>query len=178
MTHGARTSGATFNSTVGGVSTPVPTPYASPTSNPAFSSSSPWHTNTEQRPMWQRGTSMLWLLAPISAGVGIWMYMRWRAEQNKPINRLRRQARHTAAEIRDHVPSGDDLMQPAMGMLAAMLSTGVMIARQMQQQRGKAMKRGAAAMSDADLQKRLHALKERWNPGRLELEKVSISRHH
>jgi hypothetical protein len=178
MMHDARTSGATFNSTMGGVSTPVPTPYASPTSNPAFSTSSPWHAESEQRPMWQRGTSMLWLLAPISAGVGIWMYMRWRAEQNKPINRLRRQARHTAAEIRDHVPSGDDLIQPAMGMLAAMLSTGVMIARQMQQQRGKAMKRGAAAMSDADLQKRLHALKERWNPGRVELEKFSISRHH
>jgi hypothetical protein len=31
-------------------------------------------------------------------------------------------------------------------------------------------------ISDADLQKRLMHLKQRWDPRRLELEKVSISR--
>ena len=32
-------------------------------------------------------------------------------------------------------------------------------------------------MLDADWQKRLMSLKERWNPSRLELEKIAISKH-
>jgi hypothetical protein len=160
--------------------TPTPTPYASPTSNPAFQST--WDTGETSRGWLPRNMGSLgWLVVPACAAFGVWLWMRRRREENKPINRLRRQARHTAAEIRDHVPNGTDLAQPALGVLAAIVSTSVMIWRQMQRQRpGRALKRAghhASKLSDADWQKRLNALKERWHPGRLELEKISISRH-
>jgi hypothetical protein len=41
---------------------------------------------------------------------------------------------------------------------------------------GKASKRASDAMSDIDWQARLAQLKEMWNPTRLELEKVQISK--
>jgi hypothetical protein len=163
------------SSTTTPMPTPIPTPYASPSATPGVQSA--WDEHAE-RPMWQRGGTLMgfgWLVLPACAVVGVWWYMRRRREQNKPINRLRRRALHTAAEIREHVPSSDDLVQPAMGVLAALLSTGVMVGRQVQRQR--TFKRATGAVSDADLQKRLNALKERWHPGRLELEKISISRH-
>jgi hypothetical protein len=168
--------------------TPTPTPYTSPTSNPGIQS--PWDYGETSAGLLPRGMSGLGLLVvPACAAIGVWFWTRRRREQNKPINRLRRQARHTAAEIRDHVPNGTDIVQPAFGVMAAVVSTGVMIWRQMQRQRpGRALKRAshqaskrashqAAKISDADWQKRLNALKERWHPGRLELEKISISRH-
>jgi hypothetical protein len=40
-----------------------------------------------------------------------------------------------------------------------------------------ASKRAAQTVSEADWQKRLMQLKERWTPRRVELEKVSISKH-
>jgi hypothetical protein len=160
--------------------TPTPTPYASATSNPAFEAT--WDAGGTSGGWLPRGMGSLgWLVVPACAAIGVWFWMRRRREENKPINRLRRQARHTAAEIRDHVPNGTDLAQPALGVMAAVVSTSVMIWRQMQRQRpGRALKRAgqqASKLSDADWQKRLNALKERWHPGRLELEKISISRH-
>jgi hypothetical protein len=153
--------------------TPTPTPYTSAVSNPAFDS--PWPEQREKS-IWQRAASFGWLVLPACAAVGVFVYVRRRREQNKPINRLRRQAQQTASELRGRVPDAAELIQPAMGVLAAMLSTGVMVGRQVQRQR--ALKRASQAVSDADWQKRLNALKERWNPGRVELEKISISRHH
>ena len=41
----------------------------------------------------------------------------------------------------------------------------------------KAVTRAAEAVSDVDWQKRLTTLKKRWDPSRLELEKISLSRH-
>ena len=38
------------------------------------------------------------------AGVAGWMWWRWQRERNKPINRIRRQARQTAYEIRERMP--------------------------------------------------------------------------
>jgi hypothetical protein len=152
--------------------TPVATPYASAATNPALESV--W-SDDRQPSVWQRGGSWAWLLVPVGVAFGVWLYVRRRREQNKPINRLRRQARLTAAEIRDRVPDRDELIQPAMGLLAAAASTGVVAWRQAQRQR--AVKRASAAISEVEWQRRLNALKERWNPGRLELEKISISRN-
>jgi hypothetical protein len=152
--------------------TPIATPYASAATNPALESVWP---DDRQTSGWQRGGSWAWLLVPIGVAFGVWLYVRRRREQNKPINRLRRQARHTAAEIRERVPDRDELIQPAMGLMAAAASTGVMALRQAQRQR--ALKRATAAMSEVEWQKRLNELKRRWNPSRLELEKISISRN-
>ena len=152
--------------------TPIATPYASAATNPALESVWP---DDRQTSVWQRGGSWAWLLVPIGVGLGVWLFVRRRREQNKPINRLRRQAQHTAAEIRERVPNRDELIQPAMGLLAAAASTGVMAWRQAQRQR--AVKRAGTAISEVEWEKRLNALKKRWNPGRLELEKISISRH-
>ncbi len=40
----------------------------------------------------------------------------------------------------------------------------------------KATRRASGAFSDVDWQKRLMKLKNRWTPGRLELEKISLNR--
>ena len=45
-----------------------------------------------------------WVLLGIGGGVGGWLFLRWRRERNKPINRIRRQAMHAAVELRDRVP--------------------------------------------------------------------------
>jgi len=66
------------------------------------------------------------------AGVGIWLWMRWQRERNKPINRIRRQARQTAGELRDRtrqtadelrerMPSTDEAAVPAVGLSTAVL---------------------------------------------------------
>jgi hypothetical protein len=159
------------------VPTPVPTPYASATSNPAFSD---WDSGTSQRGFRDKlpFAGLGGLIVPAAIAFGVWWYLRRRREQNKPINRLRRQAAHTAAEIREHVPSGDELTQPIVGVVAALASTALMVWRQMRQQRAsRMMRRAGATISDADWQKRLSDLKERWHPGRVELEKFQISRH-
>jgi len=147
----------------------TPTQFTSAVSSAAYES--PWN-EPHGTPIWQRFS---WLVVPACAMIGAWWYVRRRREQNKPINRLRRQAKQTAADLRGRVPDTDELMQPAMGVAAALVSTGLMIGRQVQRQR--TLKRARSAMSDADWQKRLIALKGRWHPRRLELEKISISKH-
>ncbi|HEV7664341.1 MAG TPA: hypothetical protein VGQ62_12445 [Chloroflexota bacterium] len=127
----------------------------------------------------------------ICTAVGVWLFMRWRRERNKPINRIRRQAVQAvqaASELRERVPLPDDAARPAMGLTTALLSMLVVLWQQsqarsrsvdkkMRHQAGKASSRVSDAASDLDWQKRLMHLKERWTPGRVELEKVSISRH-
>ena len=119
----------------------------------------------------------------ICSGVGIWLFLRWRHERNKPINRLRRQARQAASEIRDRVPNADEAAKPVMGLTTALVSLLAVLWQQSQARSKETNKRvrrranrAADSVNDLDLQKRLAKLKERWNPGRLELEKVSISR--
>jgi hypothetical protein len=116
----------------------------------------------------------------IGSAVGIWLFLRWRHERNKPINRIRRQARQAANELRERVPSADEAAKPVMGLTTALVSL-LAVLWQQSQARSKATnkrvrRRANDTVSDLDLQKRLAKLKERWNPGRLELEKVSISR--
>jgi hypothetical protein len=148
------------------------------------------------------------------AGVGIWLWMRWQRERNKPINRIRRQARQTASqarqtayELRDRMPSTDEAAVPAVGLSTAVLPILVwawqrsrsrsaqseLRGRAESEGRGraeKAVRRGQKAarwsdraarqavqtVSEMDWQQRLSSLKELWHPGRLELEKTSITR--
>src|SRR5439155_26311744 len=133
------------------------------------------------------GLSMGWLTFGICGGVGVWLWLRWQRERNKPINRLRRQARQAADEIRERVPSREEAARPAIGLGTAIASILLLVWQQSQQRArqadkvvsrraGKATRRASHVISDADWQKRLTKLKNRWTPGRLELEKFSISR--
>ena len=100
---------------------------------------------------------------------------RWQRERNKPINRLRRQARQAADEIRERVPSGEEAARPAIGLGTAVLSI-LLLVWQQSQQRARQADKLVTRKTDVDWQKRLNRLKDRWTPGRLELEKISISR--
>jgi hypothetical protein len=109
----------------------------------------------------------------IGCSVGVWLFLRWRRERQKPINRLRRHARQATGVIRDRVPaSKDEAMRPVLGLGAA-LASALLVVLQQAQARGRQAERAAP---DVDWQKRLTQLKKRWGPRRLELEKISISR--
>jgi hypothetical protein len=108
-----------------------------------------------------------------SAAVGAWVYARWQRERNKPINRFRRQARQTASEVRSRVPNPDELQSRGLGLAATLASIALVYWQKGRQQSQKQVE----AVADADWHHRLSALKERWSPRRLEMEKFSISRH-
>jgi len=145
----------------------------------------------------------------IAGGVGVWLFMRWRAERNKPVNRIRRQARQAWQNAddwrRSNIP--DEATRPAAGVGSAMIPLLILLWRQSQHQsrqeamrdeargqaekaasrvRGhadkaaskadKAARRAAETLSEVDWQGRLMELKDRWNPSRLELEKIQISK--
>jgi hypothetical protein len=152
----------------------------------ASSTTSSWQTSANYEPQWSDssqggkwfGLSMGWLTFGICSGVGVWLWLRWQRERNRPINRLRRQARQAADEIRERVPSREEAARPAIGLGTAIASILLLVWQQSQQrarQTDKVVSR--KAISDVDWQKRLTKLKGRWTPGRLELEKFSISRH-
>lgn len=152
------------------------------------------------------GGSMLpigmgWLGLSVCAGIGVWLWMRWQRERNKPINRLRRQARDAAAMARSRIQDipeiPDEATRPAIGLGTALLSIAVLLwqrsqsSSRMDEARGRAdevrgraakgskqarkMGRQAAdAVSELDWQQRLMQLRDFWNSNRVELEKVSI----
>src|SRR5205814_2779033 len=120
---------------------------------------------------------MGWLGVSICAGVGVWLWMRWRRERNKPINRLRRQARDAAelarARMRDiDIPDiPDEATRPAIGLGTALLSLAVLLwqrsqsssradeargrARKSSKQAKKLGRRTAETVSDVDWQQRM-----------------------
>jgi hypothetical protein len=180
----------------------APTPRPSPSPGPGPGSGPTGSAYASGDPFAPRGTTQTqtWTTSPVStpytfseppstnlglpigigsavaagaAAVGIWLFVRWQRERNKPMNRLRRQARHAAAELRERVPDSDDLVRPAMGLAAAVASALLVLLKNVQSQHPE---RAIERISDADFQKRLFALKQHWDPRRLELEKVSISR--
>jgi hypothetical protein len=67
-----------------------------------------------------------------------------------------------------------------MGLTTALVSLAVLIWQQSKARSRGASKdathRAARAIADTDWQQRLMHLKDRWNPARLELEKIQISR--
>jgi hypothetical protein len=164
--------------------TRVARPMTSPTV-PTYDDSA-WNSGAAARGGLPFGVG--WVMLGVGGGLGGWLLLRWRRQRNKPINRLRRQAKQAANELRDRVPSAEEAVRPAAGLTTALLSIAVILWQQAQarsrqadkvisRQAKKASKRGAHAASDLDMQKRLSTLKKRWNPSRLELEKISISRH-
>jgi len=50
------------------------------------------------------GLSVSWLTV-LGTSVGVWLFLRWQHERNRPMNRLRRQAQQAAAVIRERVPT-------------------------------------------------------------------------
>jgi hypothetical protein len=134
-----------------------------------------WDGAQDRRKRMFFGIGFSWFTV-ICTGVGVWLFMRWRRERNKPINRLRRQAQ----ELRERMPDPEEAVRPAMGLTTAMLSLLLVLWRQSQMRSKTATKkarRATESLSDVDWQKRLMKLKNYWSPGRLELEKFQISRH-
>jgi hypothetical protein len=183
----------------------IPRPGASdsPMSNSGLSDAgSAWSYDSGQASGGKRkrlvmGIGVSWSLV-IAAGVATWLFLRWRRERNKPINRLRRQAQSAvarAADMRERLPDADEAAKPAVGLGTALVSILLLLWRQSransQQPKNVARKHATRArgradkavdnasdmLSDTDWQKRLTKLKERWSPARVEIEKVSISRH-
>jgi hypothetical protein len=131
-----------------------------------------------------------WLGVSICAGIGVWLWLRWQRERNKPINRLRRQARQTASQareramaLRDQMPElPDEARRPAMGVGSALLTLALVLWQQSQARRSKlddarsrsndmrgrarkATEAGQAAMqtvADMDWLERLAMLREMW----------------
>jgi hypothetical protein len=144
-----------------------------------------------------------WLGVSICAGVGIWLWLRWQRERNKPINRLRRQARQAAALARERIADMPELPEeatrPAIGLGTALLPIAVVLwqkaqsrgnsraeqarsrsrdakgrAQQASKQASKKGREAVSAISEVDWQQRLMRLRDFWNPSRIEMEKVSI----
>jgi len=156
--------------------TPTPGMYGSASTSTGWETSSyePHWNNGGERRGWF-GMSMGWLTFGICSGVGVWLWLRWQRQRNKPINRLRRQARQAADEIRERVPTPEEAARPAIGLGTAIASILLLVWQQSQQRAHQADK-VVSRKADVDWQKRLNKLKDRWSPGRLELEKISISR--
>jgi hypothetical protein len=84
--------------------------------------------------------SMGWVTLCVSGAVGVWLWTRWQRERNKPINRIRRQAKQTAAqarqtatELRERMPElPDEATRPALGLGTALLSLAVVLWQQSQ----------------------------------------------
>jgi hypothetical protein len=147
-----------------------------------------------------------WLGVSICAGIGVWLWLRWQRERNKPINRLRRQARQAAALARERMADmpelPEDATRPAIGLGTALLPIAVLLwqkaqsrsnsrvdearsrsrdvkgrVKQASKQASKKGREAVSAISEVDWQQRLMHLREFWNPSRIEMEKVSIPKH-
>jgi hypothetical protein len=161
--------------------TRVARPSSNPTSDPSDPQEQAWRSMSPSPALFPIGIG--WA---VCCGVGVWLFMRWRRERNKPINRLRRQAeqaRRTAYELRGRVPDiPDEAARPVMGLSTVLLSLAVFLWQQSQsrsrsrsqeasERMGKAARQARQKVSDADWQQRLVLLKKRWNPSRLQLER-------
>ncbi|HLZ30848.1 MAG TPA: hypothetical protein VKV73_26315 [Chloroflexota bacterium] len=69
----------------------------------------------------------------VSGGVGgAWLYARWQRERNKPINKLRRNARVMASRLGERIPDVDELPSgtaPVSGAATALLLTALVASR-------------------------------------------------
>jgi hypothetical protein len=114
-----------------------------------------------------------WFGLFVCGAAGMWLYLRWQNERNRPVNRLRRQAHWVADEVRDYVPELDstDTSTAAIGVAAALLSTGLVLWRRMH-----AGQEEPKPVDSYGWQQRLTALRERWLPHHVEAEaRFSVS---
>jgi hypothetical protein len=75
------------------------------------------------------GVGLAWVGLFVVGAVGMWLFLRWQRERNRPVNRLRRQAQWAADEIRERVPGSPDASTTAIGLAAALLSSGLVLWR-------------------------------------------------
>jgi hypothetical protein len=105
--------------------TPAAEPYTPASTSPGWQGSpsydADWNNSGRGSNGWF-GMRAGWLTLGIGAGVGVWLWRRWQRARNTPMNRLRRQARHAADEIRERVPNAEEAARPAMGLTTAILS--------------------------------------------------------
>jgi hypothetical protein len=89
-----------------------------------------------------------WLTLTICGGIGVWLWMRWQRERNKPINRLRRQAvqaRERAYALRDQMPDmPEEAVRPAMGVGTALATLAIVLWQQTQSRSREAEARARA----------------------------------
>lgn len=164
-----------------------------PSTMPEEQAASTWNTPTPARRSKWVPVAVGWAIGVgTCAGVAGWLWLRWQRERNKPINRIRRQARQTAYEIRERMPSGEEAARPAVGLSTALLSVLVLLWQQSRsrskaaaararadktgRRTEKAARQAIQMISETDWQERLARLKARWDARRLELEKRSITR--
>ncbi|MBV8714047.1 MAG: hypothetical protein JO020_28100 [Chloroflexi bacterium] len=108
-----------------------------------------WTTTENQSNRWMSNLSggsavpfgIGWLTVAIGGGIGVWLWMRWQRERNRPINRLRRQAeqaRQRAYELRSQIPDmPEEAVRPAMGLGTALLTVAVVLWQQAQSRRSQ-----------------------------------------
>lgn len=192
------------NSMTEPMSEPTFTRVARPSQDPGYQPDSgtsfevPYEPETSRR-MWLVPAGIGWG-SVVVCGIGVWLFMRWRRERNRPIHRFRRQARRTAAQARDaasqlrgrmgDIEFPDEAGRPAVGVGTGLLTLALLLWQRSQSShtdvqsrsrdaRGRAEKmrrRAAQTVSDTDWQNRLQQLKDRWTPGRIALERKSIPR--
>ena len=75
------------------------------------------------------GFGLAWFGLFVTGAAGMWLFLRWQRQRNRPVNRLRRQAQWAADEIRERVPGSPDPSTTAMGAAAALLSTALVLWR-------------------------------------------------
>jgi|SRR5579864_7215981 len=119
-----------------------------PDSTDARWPSTRWASNLSGGSMLPIG--MGWLGISVCAGIGVWLWMRWQRERNKPINRLRRQARDAAALARSRMQDfdipeiPDEATRPAIGLGTALVSIAVLLWQRSQSSSRAAQVRGRA----------------------------------
>jgi hypothetical protein len=117
------------------------------------------------------GVGLGWVGLFACGAVGTWLYLRWQRERNRPVNRLRRQARWATGEIRARVPTSADPSTTAISAAAALLSAGLVLWR-----RSHGGQNERETNASEDWQQRLTGLWARI-PRRVEAEaKFTVSR--
>ena len=120
-----------------------------PSNGNDYGDQSDWTTTENQSNRWMSNLSggsavpfgIGWLTVAIGGGIGVWLWMRWQRERNRPINRLRRQAeqaRQRAYELRSQIPDmPEEAVRPAMGLGTALLTVAVVLWQQAQSRRSQ-----------------------------------------
>lgn len=109
------------------------------------------------------GIGVSWAALFACGAAGTWLYLRWQQEQNRPANRLRRQAERAAHEIRDHVPEVPEGSSTAMSLAAALLSTGLVVWRRLHTSRTE-------QSIEETFEPRLSGWLDRWLPHQVQAE--------
>jgi hypothetical protein len=110
------------------------------------------------------GFGLAWCGLFAVGATATWLFLRWQRERNRPVNRLRRQAQWAAGEIRERVPDSPDASTAAVGLAAALLSSGLVLWR-----RSRGSDEDAESTDQTAWKTRLTALSERI-PRKIEAE--------